>query len=63
MTRNVLETQSLTKLAQILGNYLFNFKNLSFYIKTVLPPFWATLVKIGLLLILASGHTESKQAT
>ena len=46
----VLETYSLTKLAQILGNLLCFFKNHSFYVKIALAPFWATLVKIGLLL-------------
>ena len=46
----VLETFSLTKLAQILGNFLCYLKKLSFYVITDLAPFWATLVKIGLLL-------------
>ena len=36
---------------------MFYFKNLSFYVKTSLAPFWAMLVKIWLLLNLAPGHT------
>ena len=55
---NNLETNSLTKLAQILSNFLFYFKNISFYVKIALTPFGTTLVKIKLLLILASGHTD-----
>ena len=55
----VLETCSLPKLTQILGNFLCNFTKHSLYIKTVLAPLWATLDKIGLLLILATGHTDS----
>ena len=31
--------------------------------KTALAPFWATLLKIGLLLILASGHTGHSPST
>ena len=56
----VLETFSLTKLTQILGNFLYYFTNLSLCVKTSSAPFWATLYEIGLLLILASGHTDCK---
>ena len=54
-----METDSLTKLAEILGNFLCYFKNLSFSVKTATATFWANLVKIGLLIILTFGHTES----
>ena len=50
-------TYSLTKLALILIKLLCDFKILGYYVKTALATFWGTLVKIGLLLILASGHT------
>ena len=53
----VFDTYSLTKLAQILNNLLCNFKNLSFYVKTTLATFLASLIKIGLLSILVYGHT------
>ena len=38
-------------------NFLCYFKNLSLCVKTSSAPIWATLVKIGLLFILESGHT------
>ena len=39
----VLETDSLTKLVQILGNFLCYFKNLYFYIKKLLWPIFGRL--------------------
>ena len=58
---NILETLSRTKLAQILGNFLLNFKNLSSSYKNALAPFVATWVKIGRLLVLEPGLTDFKQ--
>ena len=58
----VLETYSLTKVTHILGNFLCYFKNISLCVKTALGHFWATLVKIGLLLILSSRHTDHEPA-
>ena len=39
----VLQTNSLIKLAETFGNLLCYLRTLSFYVKTVLAPFWATL--------------------
>ena len=50
----VFEAYSLTKLTQILDNFLCYFENLS---SNCFGSFWAPLVKIWLLLIRASGHT------
>ena len=43
-----------------MGNFFCDLKNLSLDTKTTLAPFWATLVKIWLLLILSSGRTDLK---
>ena len=53
----VFETFSLTKLTQIQFNFLGYFKNLCLYVKINFVSLGATLLRIGLLLILASGHT------
>ena len=45
------------KISPNIGQLCFLFKNSLFYVKKVLTLFWVTLVKIGWLLILASGHT------
>ena len=43
-----------------IGQLFVLFKKHLFIRNTALAPFWATLVKIGLLLLLASGHTAKR---
>ena len=45
------------KISPNIEQRLWYFKNISFNVKLLWPLFWATLLKIGPLLILASGHT------
>ena len=48
----------LAKEAQTLANFLSNFEKVTIQVKTTVAYFWATVVKIGLLLIPSSGHTD-----
>ena len=45
------------KISPNIRQFLSYFKNIYFIVKNALATFWATLVKIGLLLILVSGYT------
>ena len=56
----VLETYFLKNLARTLGNFFVILKTSLFTWTTVLATFWATVLKIGLFLILPSGHTGSE---
>ena len=57
---NILATNFLTKVAEIFGDFWGYFKYGTFQIKTSADSFFATIEKIGLLLISTIGHTARK---
>ena len=56
----VMVTNFLTKIAQIYGNVLGFFQNITFLVKTTLTTITVTLENLGLLYFLTSGHTGSE---